>query len=109
MAVALWVSLGVVAGIAALACLYAPLLKRSLVGLQSRRLRPSRLWRPRVQRVYLPPRFAARERVLAPGRRTVRGLTKSEAEDLLDWLEAHDVRRREVAYADEDGYAVSYS
>lgn len=110
MAAALWISLGVVAGIATLACLYAPLLKRSLVGYRSRSSVLPRAWRPRLRTdLYLPPRFVARLSGGSSGRREVRGLTKSEAEDLLDWLEAHEVSRREVAYAGEEGFVVSYS
>lgn len=110
MVAALWIALGVVAGIATLACLYAPLLKRSLVGHRSRLPTPPPGWRPRLRTdLYLPPRFAARQNGALSGRREVRGLTKSEAEDLLDWLEAHEVSRREVAYTDADGFVVTYS
>jgi hypothetical protein len=35
----------------------------------------------------------------------IRGLTKTQAEELLDWLEAHGVAG-EVTYADGSGFAV---
>jgi hypothetical protein len=36
------------------------------------------------------------------------GLTKHEAEDLLDWLEGHGIAEREVLYTDGKGFCVSY-
>jgi len=39
----------------------------------------------------------------------VTGLTKSQAEDLLDWLEANGYRDRHVSYLPGKGFSVSYS
>ena len=39
----------------------------------------------------------------------VAGLTKSQAEDLLDWLEANGYRDCHVAYTPGKGFAVSYT
>ena len=39
----------------------------------------------------------------------VAGLNKSQAEDLLDWLEAHGLRDCHVAYTAGKGFTVSYS
>jgi hypothetical protein len=38
----------------------------------------------------------------------VLGLTKQEAEDLLDWLEGQAVEDRRVSYTAEKGFCVSY-
>jgi hypothetical protein len=37
-----------------------------------------------------------------------RGLTKAEAEDLLDWLEANGYRRFELDFADGEGFVVRW-
>jgi hypothetical protein len=34
------------------------------------------------------------------------GLTKTQAEDLLDWLEAHDIQGREVSYQPGKGFFI---
>jgi hypothetical protein len=39
----------------------------------------------------------------------VTGLTKSQAEDLLDWLEANGYRDRQISYLPGKGFSVSYS
>jgi hypothetical protein len=39
----------------------------------------------------------------------VTGLTKSQAEDLLDWLEANGYGDRHVSYLPGKGFSVSYS
>lgn len=56
------------------------------------------------------PRGSWLPRLLDPARADgvpdwVRGLTKTQAEDLLDWLEAHGVAG-EVMYEDDIGFAV---
>jgi len=38
----------------------------------------------------------------------VTGLTKTQAEDLLDWLEANRYRGYQVSYAPERGFTVSW-
>jgi hypothetical protein len=38
----------------------------------------------------------------------VYGLTKKEAEDLLDWLEGQATADRQVSYTSEKGFCVSY-
>lgn len=42
------------------------------------------------------------------GTAEVRGLTKQEAEDLLDWLEANGYQHRELNYVTGKGFAVRY-
>jgi hypothetical protein len=37
------------------------------------------------------------------------GLTKTRAEELLDWLEATGHERRKLIYTEEDGFSVFYS
>jgi len=37
-----------------------------------------------------------------------RGLTEREAEELLDWLEAHGYSRREVSYTEGQGFTVRW-
>jgi hypothetical protein len=39
----------------------------------------------------------------------VTGLTKSQAEDLLDWLEANGYRDYRLSYTADEGFTVSYS
>ncbi|HEV3144677.1 MAG TPA: hypothetical protein VGZ47_12380 [Gemmataceae bacterium] len=41
-------------------------------------------------------------------RMRVTGLTKSQAEDLLDWLEANGYRDRHISYLAGKGFSVSY-
>ena len=36
------------------------------------------------------------------------GLDKTEAERLLDWLEAHGYAQREIAYIEEKGFTVRW-
>jgi hypothetical protein len=52
----------------------------------------------------------ARERVQtdAEGWAAVPGLTKAEAEALLDWLEAKGCDSRELSYQDEQGFTVRW-
>jgi hypothetical protein len=45
-------------------------------------------------------------RLDAPGE-DGQGLTKTEAEDLLDWLEAHGIRDRHVSYQPGKGFFVN--
>jgi hypothetical protein len=40
---------------------------------------------------------------------SVTGLTKSEAEDLLDWLDANGYREYHLSYSDANGFTVSFS
>ena len=62
----------------------------------------------------LPRPIAWRERLgnLLDRNRTepalVAGLTKGEAEDLLDWLEANGYQQRELSYNDRQGFVVQY-
>ena len=62
-------------------------------------------------------RFMASGKVPSQGRRRLhprmdsageegRGLTKTEAEDLLDWLEAHGIQDRQVSYQPGKGFFV---
>jgi hypothetical protein len=39
----------------------------------------------------------------------VLGLTKTQAEDLLDWLDATGHARRMLAYTEGEGFSVFYS
>jgi hypothetical protein len=39
----------------------------------------------------------------------VTGLTKSEAEDLLDWLDANGYHEYHLSYSDSNGFTVSFS
>jgi hypothetical protein len=39
----------------------------------------------------------------------VSGLTKTQAEELLDWLEASGHDQRKLAYSREEGFSVFYS
>ena len=39
----------------------------------------------------------------------VTGLTKAQAEDLLDWLEAHACRNYHLSYVIGKGFTISYS
>jgi hypothetical protein len=39
----------------------------------------------------------------------VTGLSKSEAEDLLDWLEVNGYREYHLSYGDSRGFTVSFS
>ena len=41
--------------------------------------------------------------------RRVTGLTKSEAEDLLDWLQANGYREYQLSYSASRGFTVSFS
>jgi hypothetical protein len=36
------------------------------------------------------------------------GLTRQQADDLLDWLEAHGVRMKSFVFVPNEGFAVSY-
>jgi hypothetical protein len=45
----------------------------------------------------------------ADGGVVVTGLSKSEAEDLLDWLEVHGCRQVRLSHADDSGFVVRYS
>jgi hypothetical protein len=36
------------------------------------------------------------------------GLTKTQAEELLDWLEAHDIRDCEVTYEEGHGFTIHF-
>jgi len=38
----------------------------------------------------------------------ISGLTKTQAENVLDWLEAHGYRHCEVSYVNEKGFVVRY-
>lgn len=55
-------------------------------------------------------RISARVSAIQP-RESMRvtGLSKSQAEDLLDWLEANAYRDYHLAYAAGQGFTVSYS
>jgi hypothetical protein len=53
---------------------------------------------------YVPRPTAARQR---PTRAT--GLTKSEAEDLLDWLQANGYPEYHLSYSAGKGFTVSFS
>jgi hypothetical protein len=39
----------------------------------------------------------------------VSGLNKTQAEDLLDWLDATGHSHRELTYTEDEGFSVSYS
>jgi hypothetical protein len=39
----------------------------------------------------------------------VSGLTKTQAEELLDWLEATGHQQRQLAFSRDEGFAVFYS
>jgi hypothetical protein len=62
------------------------------------------------------PRYLARLSTRRAGRSfsrppfsvCVSGLTKTQAEDLLDWLEATGRRQRELTYSAEKGFSVFY-
>ena len=41
-----------------------------------------------------------------PGHPPEQGLTKTQAEDLLDWLEAHGIRDRQISYRPGKGFFV---
>ena len=52
--------------------------------------------------------MAARSGQDAEGWHCCDGLNKTDAERLLDWLEAHGVAQREVNYLDEQGFTVRW-
>jgi hypothetical protein len=108
MPTALWVSLGVAAGAGALACLIAFCLKRGFLASLSPSS-PHRLGGPHRQAPRsVPERYASRQ-VAGPGDWiSVPGLTKTEAEELLDWLEANGFTNRELIPT-EDRFTVRYS
>ena len=45
----------------------------------------------------------------APYSVCVSGLSKTQAEDLLDWLDATGHHRRKLTYTEEEGFSVFYS
>ena len=57
------------------------------------------------------PRDRARRFLGRTARFAVRvgGLTKTQAEDLLDWLEATGHKHRKLTYTEADGFSVFYS
>jgi hypothetical protein len=110
MSAVLWMSLGLIAVATVFAWLLALRTRKSLVALSSEpSSSPAGLSGPhRKGRALLPERYAARQVVEPSGSHTVPGLSKTEAEELLDWLEAHGVQNRELVQADEQGFTVRY-
>lgn len=55
-----------------------------------------------------PPLILDRSRTDAEGWQCSEGLSKTEAESLLDWLEAHGYGQREVSCAEDRGFTVRW-
>lgn len=51
-------------------------------------------------------RMRTDDRRFSPAR--ISGLNKRDAEDMLDWLEAHDVHFRFVTYHPRQGFTIEY-
>jgi hypothetical protein len=107
MATALWVGLGIVA-VAAVGWLLAVRMRKSPFTFSSGTSSPELAGPHWPERGLLPERYATREVIEATGTRAVGGLSKTEAEELLDWLEANGVQNRELVCADEQGFTVRY-
>lgn len=108
MPIALWVTLSVVVVAAALIWVLAVRMKKSLVPIPTKSS-PSPLTGPHWQaRSAVPERYANRHVLEPTGSTVVAGLTKTEAEELLDWLEANGIDNRELTQADDQGFVVRY-
>ena len=55
-----------------------------------------------------PRKILERSEMDAEGWDCCMGLDKTQAEMLLDWLEAHGYAQREVAYVEEKGFTVRW-
>jgi hypothetical protein len=55
-----------------------------------------------------PQQVLERAETEAEGWQRCQRLTKTEAETLLDWLEAHGYAQREVVYVPEQGFTVRW-
>jgi hypothetical protein len=71
------------------------------------------LWSRTRSPLSLASGWSGRERSI-PGRTSrysvcVSGLSKTQAEDLLDWLDATGHHQRELTYTEGEGFSVSYT
>jgi hypothetical protein len=107
MPTALWVALGLAASAGAF-WLLAFRARKSATTLLSASSYSRSLAGPHRPQAFVPERYASRHAVDSAGGMSVCGLSKTEAEDLLDWLEANGFEKRELLPFGDHGFTIRY-